>query len=65
MRDEVGAASEIDLLVDFDGPATSTRYFGVQLYLEDLLGCNVDLVANKALLSEPRAFIENEAVHVE
>jgi len=31
------------VLVAFDGPATSARYFGVQFYLEDLLGCPVDL----------------------
>ena len=30
--------SDIDILVSFDGPATSERYFGVQFFLEDLLG---------------------------
>ena len=37
-RDEAGPGSDIDILVAFDGPATSRRYFGVQFYLEDLLG---------------------------
>lgn len=27
--------------------ATSMRYFGVQFYLQDLLGCPVDLVTEK------------------
>ena len=36
--------SDVDILVSFDGAATSQRYFGVQFYLEDLLGCSVDLV---------------------
>ena len=36
-RDEAGVGSDIDILVAFDGPATSDRYFGVQFYLEDLL----------------------------
>lgn len=48
-RDEAGPHSDVDILVSFDGPATSHRYFGVQFYLEDLLGCAVDLVTEKAL----------------
>ena len=54
----------MDVLVFFDGSATSARYFGVQLYLEDLLGAPVDLVTDKALRAELRPFIEKEAVHV-
>lgn len=38
IRNKAGAASDVDILVTFDGPATSKRYFGVQFYLEDLLG---------------------------
>ena len=56
--------SDVDVLVAFDGVANSTRYFGVQFYLEDLLGCPVDLVTEKALRAELRPFIEREAVHV-
>jgi predicted nucleotidyltransferase len=56
--------SDIDILVGFDGPATSKRYFGVQFYLEDLLGVRIDLVTDKALRPELRPFIEKEAVHV-
>ncbi|MBF0435153.1 MAG: nucleotidyltransferase family protein [Magnetococcales bacterium] len=63
-RDEAGESSDVDLLVAFDGPATSARYFGVQFYLEDLLGCAVDLVTDKALRPELRPFIEREALHV-
>ena len=58
------AGSDIDVLVSFDGPATSERYFGVQFFLEDLLGRPVDLVTDKALRPELRPFIEREAVHV-
>ncbi len=32
-RDTAGPNSDIDILVEFDGPATSARYFGVQFYL--------------------------------
>lgn len=56
--------SDIDILVAFDGLATSERYFGVQFYLEDLFGCRVDLVTEKALRAELRPFIEKAVVHV-
>jgi predicted nucleotidyltransferase len=63
-RDAAQSDSDIDILVAFDGPATSERYFGVQFYLEDLLGCEIDLVTEKALRAELRPFIEKEAVRV-
>ena len=56
--------SDIDILIAFDGPATSKRYFGVQFYLEDLFGHPVDLVTEKALRPELRTHIEQDAVHV-
>jgi len=56
--------SDIDILVDFDGPATSERYFGVQFHLEDQLGHPVDLVTEKALRSELRPLVERDAIHV-
>ena len=64
VRDAARADSDIDILVSFDGPATSERYFGVQFFLEDLLGRPVDLVTDKALQLELRPVIEREAVHV-
>jgi predicted nucleotidyltransferase len=63
-RDEARDNSDLDILVSFDGPATSARYFGVQFYLEDQLGCSVDLVTEKALRPELRPFIEKEAINV-
>lgn len=57
-------SSDVDVLVAFDGPATSRRFFGVQFYLEDLLGARVDLVTEKALRPELRPVIEAEAVRV-
>jgi uncharacterized protein len=64
VRGDARSDSDIDILVTFDGPATSKRYFGVQFYLEDLLGRPVDLVTDKALRSELRPYIEREAIHV-
>ncbi len=63
-RNTAVANSDVDILVSFDGVATSQRYFGVQFYLEDLLGCSVDLVTEKALRPELRPFIEREAIDV-
>ncbi|VAW57989.1 Nucleotidyltransferase domain protein, BT0168 group [hydrothermal vent metagenome] len=64
VRNQARADSDIDILVSFNGAATSKRYFGVQFYLEDLLGQSVDLVTDKALRAELRPYIEKEAVHV-
>jgi hypothetical protein len=64
VRDTARPDSDIDVLVEFDGPATSSRYFGVLFYLEDVFGRPVDLVTTKALRPELRPFIENEAAHV-
>ncbi len=63
-RDEATDKSDIDILVRYDGPATSRSYFGVQFYIEDLLGRRVDLVTQKALRSEFRPYVEREAVNV-
>lgn len=64
LRGDAREDSDIDILVAFDGPATSERFFGVQFYLEDILGHPVDLVTEKALRAELRPHIEREAVRV-
>jgi len=64
IRDEAGEDSDVDILVAFEGPATSERYFGVQFYLEDLVRRPVDLITDKALRPELRPYVEGEAVHV-
>ena len=63
-RDKATEKSDIDILVHFDGPATSKTYFGVQFYIEDLLERQVDLVTDKALRDELRPYVEREAVSV-
>jgi predicted nucleotidyltransferase len=63
-RNTAGRDSDVDVLVAFDGPATSKRYFGVQFYLEDLLNSPVDLVTEKALRPELRPYIEQECINV-
>lgn len=63
-RDQASERSDVDILVRYDGPATSKSYFGVQFYLEDLLGRRVDLVTHKALRQEFRPYVEREAVNI-
>ncbi|MDD2723698.1 MAG: nucleotidyltransferase family protein [Methylovulum sp.] len=64
VRDEASDQSDVDILVTFDGLATSERYFGVLFLLEDYLGCVVDLVTDKALRPQLRPYIEQEAIDV-
>ena len=63
-RDSATAGSDIDLLVRFDGPATSKGYFGVQFHIEDLQDRSVDLVTDSALRPDLRPYVEREAIHV-
>ena len=63
-RDQATEASDIDILVRFDGPATANVFFGTQFYLEDLLGRPIDLVTDKALREEFRPYVERDAVRV-
>mgnify|MGYP000013953823 CR=1 FL=1 len=64
VRNEAKAGSDIDIVVAFDGKATSERYFGVQFLLEDAFNAPVDLVTEKAMREELRPFIEQEAINV-
>ena len=64
MRNEAKLESDIDIIVDFDSPATPKQYFGMKFYLEDLLATPVDLVTVKEMPPELRPFIENEAINV-
>ena len=63
-RDEARDDSDIDVMVNFDGRSTAKRYFGVQFYLEDLLGCPVDLVQEGVIRPELKPYIEKDLIHV-
>lgn len=63
-RDTATDKSDVDILVSFNGPASANNYFGVQFYLEDLFGCHVDLITEKALRAELKPYIESEAIDV-
>ena len=63
-REQSHPNSDVDVLVEFDGPATSSRYFGLQFFLEDLQGAPVDLVTERALRPQLRPFVERDLMHV-
>jgi len=63
-RDEARPTSDVDLLVEFEGQATFDQYMDLKFYLEQLLGCRVDLVTRKALKSRLRPAVEKEALYV-
>ena len=63
-RDEAGVASDVDVLVEFEGPATFDGYMAVKELLGHLLGRRVDLVTRKALKPRLKDRIEREAIYV-
>ena len=63
-RDEASDGSDVDVLVDFDGPADFDCFMDLKLALEQTLGCRVDLVTRAALRPALRQTIEREAVRV-
>jgi predicted transcriptional regulator of viral defense system/predicted nucleotidyltransferase len=63
-RDELDTTSDVDVLVEFEGPATFAAFMDLKFYLEDLLGRPVDLVTDKALRKELRPYVEKELIRV-
>ncbi|MCQ3938159.1 MAG: DNA polymerase subunit beta [Chloroflexi bacterium] len=63
-RGEDRPGSDVDILVEFKGRATFDRYMDTKFYLEELLGCKVDLVTPKAIKPRMKPYIMRELVHV-
>lgn len=63
-RDDMQSGSDVDILVEFQGPATFDKYMDLKAYLEALLGTAVDLVTEEALKPRMRPFIEKDLVRV-
>ena len=63
-RNEPGQASDVDLLVAFEGKVDYDRYVTVKFFLEDLLGKPVDLVMETALKPRIRRRVESEMIRV-
>lgn len=63
-RDEARPDSDVDVLVEFDGPTTFDRHMGLLVFLEDLLGGRVDVVTTTGLRPGRREAIEQDLVRV-
>lgn len=63
-RDELRDDSDVDVLVEFDGPATFDRYVGLQTYLEALFGLKVDLATEAMIKPRLRRHIEKDLLRV-
>jgi len=49
VRGEQGERSDLDVLVEFDEPIDLLEFCGLQIYLSELLGVEVDLVLKSGL----------------
>lgn len=63
-RDELRADSDVDVLVQFNGPATFDGYFDLKFYLQDLLKRNVDLATESMIRPEIEQNVRKDAVNV-
>lgn len=62
VRNQSRKHSDVDILVDFEKPVGLFEFARLKLYLEELLGREVDLVTPDALRKELRDDILKEAV---
>jgi predicted nucleotidyltransferase len=63
-RNEASDNSDVDIMVWFDGPTTARHFFGTQLYLEEVLGREVDLMTEKSLREGLHPYVEREMISV-
>ena len=63
-RGQARPESDVDVLVEFDGPARFDSYMDLKLFLEELLGRPVDLLTRNGVRPELRPHVEREAVYV-
>jgi len=63
-RDEAGPMSDVDILVEFEGPETFDSYMELKFFLEDSFGCPVDLVTRETLKPRLKPYIEKEIFYV-
>lgn len=61
-RNEARRNSDVDILVEFDRPIGLFEFARLKLYLEELLGREVDLVTPEALRKELKETILQEAI---
>jgi len=61
-RDEATPESDVDFLVEFDRPVGLFTLLGLQAFLEELLGCSVDLGTPNSLRPHLRETVLREAI---
>lgn len=62
-RGEETPESDIDLLVDFNGPI-GIEYVDLLIDIENLLNQKIDLVSNRAVKPHYRPYIEEDLIYV-
>jgi len=63
-RDELRQDSDIDVLVEFEGPATFDRYFDLKDFLEQTFCRPVDVVTAGGLKPRARRHVERDLIRV-
>jgi uncharacterized protein len=63
-RDELRDDSDIDVLVEFDGPPTFQGYFDLKAELERLFDRQVDLVTERGLKPRARQHVQKDLIRV-
>ena len=63
-RGDFHADSDLDLLVDFDEGVNLFDMIGLEQFLEDKLGCKVDLGIESSLREELRESVFSEAIYL-
>jgi predicted nucleotidyltransferase len=61
-RDEAGPDSDIDILIELGRPMGLFELGGIQVRLEEILGCSVDLVMPDAMRPRLREIVLRDAV---
>lgn len=63
-RGEERSDSDIDVLVQFDGPTKFDWYMDLKEFLENLFGRKIDLVTETGLKPIARSYIEKDIIRV-
>lgn len=61
-REEADQNSDIDVLVEFFSGATLLDLAGLGHFLEENLGCKVDLVSQRSIRKEIQPYIERDLI---
>lgn len=63
-RDEAREESDVDVLVEFENPATFDGYIGLKTYLENIFQQKVDLATEAMIKPRLRRHIEKDLIRV-